>query len=73
MNLLAKTKKNFQTGMKIIEPTARRLVLHRKLGHRFSVPGAGQWRILTDETDEQCWICDRQILTIFVWNEQAAI
>ena len=30
-------------------------------------PGAGQWRIMTDQREE-CWHCGQHILTLFIWT-----
>lgn len=50
----------------------RRFIIQRKLGQKVRIPDSAQWHILDDETEEQCWICDQHILTVFLWMKPIA-
>ena len=47
----------------------QKLIIQRKLGHKQLMPGAAQWDMLTDRTDE-CYICGHYILTFFIWTKR---
>lgn len=34
-----------------------RMIFTRVLGHKQDIPGSGQWKLISDKTDE-CWVCD---------------
>ena len=34
-----------------------RCILTRIMGHKVDMPGSGQWKLITDKSDE-CWVCD---------------
>jgi hypothetical protein len=51
----------------------KKFILQRKLGQKTRITNSGQWQILDDDCgDEQCWISDQHILTIFLWHKQIA-
>ena len=35
-----------------------RMICTRILGHKLEMPGSGQWKLITDKTDD-CWIQDQ--------------
>ena len=35
----------------------KKLIILRYLGHKFDIPGSGQWKIF-DKHHQKCWICD---------------
>ena len=48
------------------------MILTRKLGHRTDIPGGKEWRAFTNSQDE-CYICDRKIYSLFVWSPEIGI
>ena len=45
-----------------------KLIFERKLGHKFDIPGSGQWR-MHNLDHESCWMCDNGIYTLVFWNK----
>ena len=46
---------------------SNKLIIHRRLGFKHILPGAGQWQVSSDKKDE-CWHCGQHILTLFLWT-----
>ena len=44
------------------------LILTRHIGIKESMPGSGQWRMLTDKHDA-CWFCDQWVYSLIFWDE----
>lgn len=44
-----------------------KLILTRVLGHRFDMPGSGQWRLLK-EKHEDCWVCEQDVYGLIFWD-----
>ena len=47
----------------------QRCLIQRHLGHKNVMPGSSQWRVYTRQKDD-CWICGRYILTVFIWTQR---
>ena len=45
----------------------RNLTFTRVIGHELDIPGAVEWQMYR-EKNEECWVCDRKIYTIFFWS-----
>ena len=63
------TKVNLDTMIKLHYLKEKKMIIKRKLGHRVRIPGVGQWQILTNETDDECWVCDRHIISVVIWTD----
>ena len=48
---------------------ASNMILTRHIGLKESIPGSGQWKMLTDK-DDCCWYCDQWIYTLIFWDEK---
>ena len=44
------------------------LSITRVLGHSMRMKGSAQWRLMTQQEDESCWVCDSWIYTLYFWN-----
>ena len=44
-----------------------KLILMRYLHHKETVPGSGQWQIMTQK-DEHCWLCDKEMKGFIFWS-----
>ena len=44
-----------------------KFIIQRKLGLKDVMPDSGKWGVYTREKDE-CWFCNRSILTVFLWR-----
>ena len=47
---------------------ATTLIFTRWLGHKYDIPGSGQWKLL--RAGEKCWICDNWTYCLFFWSER---
>ena len=47
---------------------ARKLLITRKIGFKELIPDSGQWKLSTDPKDEECWVCTKAIMTVFIWT-----
>lgn len=45
----------------------RHLILTRKRGHEYDIPGSKEWHMYTDAHSD-CYICDRRVYTVFLWS-----
>ena len=50
----------------------KRLIIQRKLGFDKILPGLENWQVLTDQSEEYCWICDNYIISVFFWTKSLA-
>ena len=55
-----------------LRPDGRDLSLTRQLGHRETIPGSGQWQMLTDGAPDACWHCDNWLYTLIFWSPTIA-
>ena len=39
------------------QDTGGRMIFTRILGHKWDMPGSGQWKLISDMSEE-CWICE---------------
>lgn len=44
-----------------------RLIFTRILGHKYDLPGSGQWKMITDK-QEECWLCDLEVYGLVFWD-----
>lgn len=68
---------NLSKKLPVVSLEARnqgKLILQRKIGYRYRMPGSGRWQILDDFSgkDEGCWMCDNHILTVFLFTREVA-
>ena len=47
----------------------RHFILTRKLGHKYEIPGSEGWQLHTEKLD-QCYCCDQQIYSVFLWSPE---
>ena len=45
------------------------MILTRMIGLKEQMPGSGQWRLLTQASDE-CWHCNQWIYTLIFWDAE---
>ena len=43
--------------------------IHRILGHKSRMKGAGQWKMETLQQEDSCWVCDRWMYCLYFWNQ----
>ena len=49
---------------------AANFIFTRHIGLKESMPGSGQWKMVTDN-DDACWHCDQWTYTLVFWNKEA--
>jgi hypothetical protein len=47
----------------------------RQLGHKFEIPGSGQWKMFTDKENalHTCWVCDQWIYSLVFWSPSIGV
>lgn len=71
MKQLLTLKRNEINPSADLNPDKKTLIFTRQLGHKIDIPGSGQWKIQTQPRmmENPCWVCDRHIYSIILWNE----
>lgn len=46
-----------------------RMIFNRILGHKPEMPGSGQWRLVTDNS-EDCWICNQDVYGLVFFDQK---
>ena len=45
-----------------------KLIFQRWLGHKNDIPGSGQWEM--NEGSRECWVCEKWVYSLIIWNKQ---
>ena len=46
-----------------------RMIFTRILGHKWDMPGSGQWKLISDMSEE-CWICEQEVYGLVFWDAE---